>query len=254
MPTAEVESWEIATTEATAPDGTIDEDRRFAVYKAEYERRIAERRAKLMSDMRQASRAMDGWARVENFEAWQAMVEQAAADLESSTFLIDRLGGERYLDPEMVAVLLVLRRRLIDEYGAESAADLMLIDMAMISYYHTLRINGWIGNFAARIEGEMFGTDGLSVVVNGKRKSTWDVEIKGLRVVSLLDRVGEQLLPLMDRSNRMMLRNLKALQARRQPPAPNVSIGQAGQVNVAAVQENRTSPRNGVADRGADDA
>jgi hypothetical protein len=36
----------------------------------------------------------------------------------------------------------------------------------------------------------------------------------------------------------MMLRNLKALQARRQAPAPTVSIGQAGQVNVAASQEN----------------
>ena len=53
-------------------------------------------------------------------------------------------------------------------------------------------------------------------------------------------------MPLLDRSNRMMLRNLKALQARRQPPVPSVSIGQAGQVNVAAVQANR-------ADRPADD-
>jgi hypothetical protein len=181
---------------------------------------------------------MDGWARVENADAWHAMVAKAADDLNSGGFLVDRLGAERYLDPELMAALLVLRRRLIDEYSAESAADLMLIDVAVMSYYHTLRINGWVGNLATEIESEFFGTDGMSVVVDGKRRSTWDVKIKGLRVVEIIDRLGEQILPLLDRSNRMMIRNLQALDVRRQPPAPSVSIGQAGQVNVAAVRSN----------------
>src|SRR3954453_2456172 len=74
MPTAEVEAWRIACTEATAADGTVDEDRRFTVYKSEYERRIAERRRKLTSDPRAVFRAMDGWARVETADAWQEMV------------------------------------------------------------------------------------------------------------------------------------------------------------------------------------
>jgi len=238
MPTAEMEAWEIATTEATGADGNVDEDRRFAVYKAEYERRITERRAKLTRDARAAFRAMDGWSRIENFEAWQAMVRKAAEDLENGSFLIERLGSDRHLDPELMAALLILRRKLIDEYGAESAADLMLIDIAVIGYYHTLRINGWIGNFSSMLEGDFFGTEGLNVVVDGRQRSPWEVKIKGLRVVEIVDRLGEQLMPLLDRSNRMMLRNLKALQARRQPVAPSVSIGQAGQVNVAAVQSN----------------
>jgi hypothetical protein len=238
MPTAEVEAWEIACAEATGADGTIDEPRRFEVYKAEYERRVAERRQKLTNDMRAVFRAMDGWARVESEEQWWEIVRKADDDLESSLFFLDRLGAERYLDPELAAVLLVLRRRLIDEYGAESAADIMLIDVAVISYYQTLRMNGWVGNLAGQLEAEFFGTEGLSVVVDGKRRSTWDVRIKGLRVVELLHRLDEQILPLLDRSNRMMIRNLKVLQARRQAPAPTVSIGQAGQVNVAAAQEN----------------
>jgi len=254
MPIAEQEAWEIATTEATGDDGTVDEDRRFAVYKAEYERRIAERRAKLTSDTRAVFRAMDGWARVESLEAWQETVRRAADDIQAGQFLIDRLGAERYLDPELMAALLVLRRRLIDEYGAESAADMMLIDVAVMSYYHTLRINGWIGNLAGQIESEFFGTDGMSVTVDGKRRSTWDVKIKGLRVVEMLERFDEQILPLLDRSNRMMIRNLKALQARRQPPTPSVSIGQAGQVNVAAVQANQASRPVHEAERVAADA
>ncbi len=253
MPTAEVEAWEIATAEAALPDGTIDEQRRFAVYKSEYERRIGERRARVTRDARAVFRSMDGWARVESDEAWLRTVEQAAADLDSGGFLIDRLGAERYLDPELMAALLVLRRRLIDEYGAESAADCMLIDVAVLSYYHTLRINGWVGNLASMVETDFFGTDGLDVVVDGRKRSTWDVKIKGLRVVEIIDRLGEQILPLLDRSNRMMLRNLKALQARRQPPVPNVSIASAGQVNVAAVQTNQIDRRiEDVVSRDAD--
>ncbi len=252
MPTAEVEAWEIACTEATDADGMVDEDRRFAVYKAEYERRIAERRAKLTRDTRAVFRAMDGWARVENADAWQEMVKKAADDLETGGFLIQQLGSQRYLDPELMAALLVLRRRLIDEYGAESAADLMLIDVAVMSYYHTLRLNGWVGNLQGQIESEFFGTEGLSVAVDGRKRSTWDVRIKGLRVVEIIDRLEEQILPLLDRSNRMMIRNLRTLEARRLPPAPSVSIGQAGQVNVAAVQSNQVDG-HGDEKRGARD-
>jgi hypothetical protein len=254
MPTAEVEAWEIASAEATAADGTVDEPRRFEVYKAEYERRIAERRRKLTRDAQAVFRAIDGWARVESAADWHGMVAKAAADLETGGFLIDQLGSERYLEPELMAVLLVLRRRLIDEYGGESGADLMLIDVAILSYYHTLRINGWVGNLAGQLEAECFGTEGLSVVVDGKRRSTYDVRIKGLRVVEIMDRLSEQILPLLDRSNRMMIRNLKALDARRQPPTPSVSIGQAGQVNVAAAQTNQVGRGVDGAVRGATDA
>jgi hypothetical protein len=148
----------------------------------------------------------------------------------------------------------VLRRRLIDEYGAASAADIMLIDVALLSYYHTIRINGWVGNLAADVESEFFGTQGLGVVVEGRRRSLYDVRIKGLRVVEIIRRLEEQILPLLDRSNRMMIRNLKALEARRQPPSPSVSIGQAGQVNVAATQTNQVSRRSDDAVEGATDA
>ena len=53
-----------------------------------------------------------------------------------------------------------------------------------------------------------------------------------------MERLSEQLLPLLDRSNRMLLRNLKALRTLKQPPPPSVSIGQAAQVNVGQQQVN----------------
>ena len=52
----------------------------------------------------------------------------------------------------------------------------------------------------------------------------------------------------------MMLRNLHALREYRRPPLPSVSIGQAGQVNVAAVQANRAAPVPDPTEQGATDA
>ena len=238
MPRVEGEAWEIACAESKRADGTFDEQRRTEVFEAEYERRIAERKRRLTGDTRAVWRAMDGWARVETPEQWLEMVATADDEILTGKFLIDRLGADRHLDPEMMAALLVLRRGLIDEYGAEGAAEFMLIDVAVISYYHTLRINGWIGNVSTKLEGEFFGTKGLDVVIDGERRSAWQAKIKGLRVIELAERLGEQLMPLLDRSNRMMLRNLKALHGRRHVPPPSVTIGSAGQVNVAAAQQN----------------
>ena len=241
MPRAEEEAWEAATVAATGDDGTVDEDRRFAVYKAEYERRLAARHERLKMDARASYRAMADWSKVGNAEDWQRVLLKAAEGLEDGSFLIERLGSERHLDPQLMATLLVLRRKLIDEHGSESGADLMLVDATIMAYWHVLRTNGWMGNLATVLESEFFDGAGLSVGVDGRERSTWDVKIKGLRVVEILDQMSERILPLMDRSHRMMVRSLNALQARRQRPTPAVSIGQ---MNVAAVQANTAGARD----------
>src|SRR5215208_6986151 len=107
----------------------------------------------------------------------------------------------------------------------------MLVDSAVLSYYHTLRINGWIGNLAQWLETEFFRKESPSVQGQGQRKGGWDLKVLGLRVEEIVERLGQQLLPLLDRSNRMMLRNPNVLREQRQDPAPSVSIGGAGQVD-----------------------
>jgi hypothetical protein len=218
------------------PDGNVN----LEAFNAEYERRLAERHDRLMQDASASYRALQDWGTIKTVEQWQEKVDQADDDYESGAFLIERLGAERYLDPTLMAVLLMLRRRLVDEHQATTAAELMMVDVVVLSYYHTLRINGWIGDMSQWLESEFFHKEGLAVNVQGKRKSTWDVKIRGLKVEEIVERLAEKLMPLLDRSNRMMLRNLKALEARRQTPTPSVSIGQAGQVNVAQAQVNTT--------------
>jgi hypothetical protein len=147
MPSAAHEAYEVVAAARDA-DGETD----WALFQAEYERRLAERHERLMGDARAAYRAMDGWGTVKSREDWEQTVERARDEYDQGAFLIDRLGAECHLDPPLIAVLLRLRRGLIDEHGATTAAELMVIDLAVLSYYHTLRINGWVGNFAALIE------------------------------------------------------------------------------------------------------
>ena len=229
MPRAE----EDALAAVTQPDGSHD----LEAYMAEYHRRLAQRHQQLLTEARAAFRAMDGWAMVKSQEQWQETVQRAAEDLDTGGFLLERLGAERHLDPQLMAVLLVLRRRLIDEHGASTAADLLLIDVAVLSYYHTLRINGWIGNFAMLVEHEFFSKESPSAKLQD-RYGRGNGRIQGLQADDYIQRIGEQLLPLLDRTNRMMLRNLKALKTLREPATPTVSIGVAGQVNVAQTQVN----------------
>src|SRR5438874_2024541 len=232
MPSAAKEAYDVVDAARDA-NGEVD----WALYQAEYERRLAERNERLMTDARAAYRAVDGWGTVKSREDWEQVVEQTRDEYDRGAFLIDRLGAERHLDPPLIAVLLRLRRGLIDEHGATTAAELMVIDFAVISFYHTLRINGWIGNFAALIEHEFFGKQGLSAKFTDRYGRHNDT-VRGLRVEDHVDRIAEQLLPLLDRCNRMMLRNLKALKTMREGPVPNVSIGSAGQVNVGTHQAN----------------
>jgi len=56
-----------------------------------------------------------------------------------------------------MAVLLTLRRRLVKEHGAETAAELMMVDTVVLAYYHQMRVTGWIGDFAQWLESEFFG-------------------------------------------------------------------------------------------------
>jgi hypothetical protein len=112
------------------------------------------------------------------------------------------LGAERYLEPEIVAVLITLRQNLMSERPHLTAADVMKIDAAIIGYYNMLRTQRWIGDLSLVFERELFGQEPLN-------------EIHGARVGEQLEkqlrRLGETMLPLQERAARMMMRSLEAL-------------------------------------------
>jgi hypothetical protein len=167
-------------------------------------------------------------------EAWLAACEDAAQRYQSGRFLLERLGAERVLDPQLMATLWQLRQGLLEAYGAESPAMTMVTDLAVMSYANALRVQGWIGDLALVIEQELFAEDSLKVKLRDKYGPHFD----GLAVEEALRRLREQLLPLFERVNQQLLRNLQALQRPPRGALPVVAINKAGQVNVAQQQVN----------------
>jgi len=215
----------MSTEERQALEAAIQEE--HATRDRQFEQRRREAQA--------VFRSVEGWPYVPDRETWMRVVDDAASDYESGRFLIERLGAERHLDPELMATLLQLRRALLAETGATTAAETMLVDLAVLSYHNTLRIQGWIGNLALRIEHELFGQESPTVAFNKTNGRG-----SGLVVEEQLQRLAEQLLPLLDRGNRMVIRNLKAMKEQRQRAMPNVAIERVDQLNMAGQQVNVT--------------
>jgi hypothetical protein len=73
------------------------------------------------------------------------------------------LGAERVLDRQLMATLWQLRQGLLEEYGTESSAMTMVIDLAVMAYANALRVHGWIGDLSLVIEHELLAEESLKV-------------------------------------------------------------------------------------------
>jgi hypothetical protein len=186
----------------------------------------------LRKNARAVMRAFEGWGQIHGVEAWQVACEDAADRYQSGRFLLERLGAERFLDPQLMATLWQLRQGLMEEYGAESPAMTMVIDLAVMTYANALRVQGWMGDLALVIEGELFGEDSPKVMLRQQYGALFD----GFVVEEALRRLREQLLPLFERVNRQLLQNLQALQRHPRGALPTVAIGRARQVNIGQQQ------------------
>jgi hypothetical protein len=186
---------------------------------------------------------MEGWWHVDSEEDWLKVCADSQEQYESGRFLLERLGAERYLDPQLMATLGSLRKTIIAEWGI-TTTEMILLDHALLGYYNALRVQGWIGDLSLHIEDEFFGQDAL--VENGQRpvrrpgRFSFEEDVR---------RLSEQLLPLLDRANRMLIRNLKAIKELRQGLVPAIAIGRAEQVTVTNGHNGRAR-RNGYGLRG----
>ena len=111
-------------------------------------------------------------------------------------------------------MLLDLRRRLREEYGTGPAA-IMLIDRAIAAYQDFIRVTGWIGNLSIQIEREFFGSEAPRADVQGRT-------IHGLTVEQHLAHLRGGLLPMAERSGRVMRDALGALECLRAVPSEAV--------------------------------
>jgi hypothetical protein len=149
--------------------------------------------------------------------------KQAKVNYESGRFLIQQLGANRYLEPELMATLVQLRRGLLAGIQDPTAADTMSADVAVLAYRNVLRVQGWIDNLCLVVEAELFGQEPLN---------RYHGPTVGKKLEEQLRKLEEHLL-LLERCQRMMARSLSHLEARRgKATTTSVTVEQASQVNV----------------------
>ncbi len=194
-----------------------------------HERRVAAELSAQHQELRDQAQALiaavKGRRGIRGEEDWQAIFKQAKINYENGRFLIQQLGAERYLEPELMATLAQLRQDLLARIENPTTADTMMVDSAIIAYRNMLRVQGWIGSLCLTVERELFGQAPLNELHG---------HTVGERLTQEIARLEEHLMPLLERCHRMMARSFTYLDAHRgrsSPPA-SVMIGQAGQVNV----------------------
>lgn len=205
---------------------TVDERKEIESADA-FERRVAAENNAQFQELRDQAQAtlaaVKGSRAIQGPKGWEVIFQKAKIGYESGRFLIQQLGAERYLEPELMATLVQLRRDLLVGIDRPTAADTMSADIAIIAYRNLLRVQGWIGSLCLTVERELFGQAPLN-------------EIHGPTIGKELEqnlRRLEEHLSLLERCHRMVARSLVHLEARRgQAAKTSVTVAQAGQVNV----------------------
>ena len=182
--------------------------------------------------------AMHGWGKVESREEWFAIQDRAAEDWASGNALVEMLGGEAALDPPRLALLQHLWHHFVHAYRLDGPAEYLCLAMALVGFNQLIRVNEFVGNLTARVEQRFFNSDEVLRVTivepTGRRPGNRYEQVYGEDVV---DQLGREALPLLDRLNRMVLRNLKALRELKASPI-SMTVQNFGQLNVGQQQTN----------------
>jgi hypothetical protein len=126
-----------------------------------------------------------------------------------------------------------LRRDLLTGIQNPTAADTMMADTAVIAYRNMLRVQGWIDNLCLVVERELFGQEPLN---------QYHGHTVGKKLTEEIRRLEEVMMPLLERSHRMMAKSFVHLEARRGGGAKrSVTVGQAAQVNVDCAVSNEVA-------------
>src|SRR5665648_80646 len=159
-----------------------------------FQRRIQEENNETFQELRDQAQAIiaavKGSRAIRRPEDWEGMFRKAKVEYASGRFIVERLGAERLLEPELMATLVQLRQDLLAGIDKPTAADTMSADSAIIAYRNLLRVQGWIGSLCLTVERELFGQAPLDQLQG---------PTVGARITEQIARLEEVLMPLLER-------------------------------------------------------
>ena len=163
---------------------------------------------------------------------FENIVSKSLDDYRSGRALMEHMGADRLIDPATTGMLLAIRRGLIEETSAATIGDYVVIDMAVIAFASAMRLQSIVGNLALVLEGELFGQPSLRAKWR-KGYGGRPENIQGLAVEEHVQRLREQIMPLVERFHRLGREGIEALGRTRQ--APSLAVERAEAINFVLV-------------------
>ena len=173
---------------------------------------------------------------LERKEDWETATELLEEDYRSGKFLMDNLGADRYVDSIVGMTMMLIRRDMIKDMQIETSAEIMLLDAALMANFNAIKLQRMFGDLVTQVERELFHDDMPSVNL----KAGGSLEINKYKLEEMLDRVSDKIMSLVERNNKMMVRNIKAIRDLR---SENLSI-RTEQLNIALQQVNHVVKGN----------
>jgi len=185
------------------------------------------------------------WAGIDSQEEFDKKRNEVADDYRNGNFFLERIGRLRSVDDSLTLTVLFLRRQWSSEYEVETIPEFILLDMALTSYFHFIRLNEDINNALANIEWQMFALDAPMFMRNSCGNRLQDERKDKAVAEAIAHNLQEVLQPVLDKFNRMFIRNLKAMRDLRRGNI-QLNIGNIGQMNIGDKQINVDKSNEGV--------
>jgi hypothetical protein len=166
-------------------------------------------------------------------DKFEEIVSISLDDYRTGRSLMAHLGADRLIDPATTGMLLGIRRGLLAETHAATIGEYVLVDMVVVAFANQMRLQSIVGNTALCIESEMFGQPSLRAKWQ-KQYGGRPEETRGFAVEEHMQQLIEQIMPLVERFNRMGREGLEALGRARQ--APSLAVERAEGISVVLVE------------------
>ncbi len=99
------------------------EDREAEAFEQKQLERMQAQHQALVERSRALFATVKGLPGVRDLDKWEELVRKADEAYKNGSFLMERMGANRYLDPELVAVLGNLREAVLSDISNPTAAD-----------------------------------------------------------------------------------------------------------------------------------
>ena len=162
------------------------------------------------------------------------ILNEAVEQYLNGQFFLREIGLFYEVCPHLSMTLFHLRQAWIQQYDLRTVPEFLLLDQALLAYLHLIRANKEFANLFSLLQEALYTYDSPLESVAPRPKGKHVVKYVGPEYIK---KMQEAMLPMIERFSAMFHRNLKAMRELRADPL-QISIGQAGQVNVANQQVN----------------